>query len=161
MTKRWNHTTSPDMSTQIYLVIWIKSEVHQFAQGEVGLMHTEANSLSFPRRRSVITPHPVITIINSVHPQTDALEILPCWKVASFFFFVFFFFWTMTRILQPWFWAGVTHMYKWPVWDPLELGKACSNPLLKASFVTRNRIHRSNLQIVARRRCLIGGGWLR
>ena len=56
---------------------------------------------------------------------------------------------------------GVTHMYKWPVWDPLELGKACSNPLLKASFVTRNRIHRSNLQIVARRRCLIGGGWLR
>ena len=56
---------------------------------------------------------------------------------------------------------GVTHMYKWPVWDPLELGKACSNPLLKASFVTRNRIHRSNLQIAALGRCLIGGGWLR
>ena len=78
VTKRWSHTTSPECGTQIYLVIQIKSEVHQFAQGEVGLMHTEANSLSFPWRRSVITPHPVITIINSVHPQTDALEILPC-----------------------------------------------------------------------------------
>ena len=79
VTKRWSHTTSPECGTQIYLVIQIKSEVHQFAQGEVGLMHTEANSLSFPRRRRVvITPHPVITIINSVHLQTDALEILPC-----------------------------------------------------------------------------------